>query len=56
MTGSIVLVMLLGWFACICLMIVLSSASSSRRSDTLTRRVTGAPVSPSTPVADSGER
>ena len=48
MTGSIVLVMLIGWLACICLMILLSS-TSSRRSETLTRRVTGGPAAPATP-------
>lgn len=52
MTGSIVLVMLIGWLACICFMILLSS----RKSETLTRRTTGRPASPASPIADSGDR
>lgn len=55
MTGSIVLVMLIGWLACICLMILLSSTSSSRRSESLTHRATGGPVSSTAPYTDSSD-
>lgn len=54
MTGSIVLVLLIGWLACICLMILLSS-TSSRRSETMTHRVTGGPTSPATPYRDPAD-
>ncbi|HEU4785435.1 MAG TPA: hypothetical protein VFS83_18995 [Ktedonobacterales bacterium] len=52
MTGPIVLVMLIGWLACICLLILLSS----RKSDTVTRRTTGSPVSSTSPFADPGDQ
>ncbi len=52
MTGSIVLVMLIGWLACICLLILLSS----RKPNTLSRRTTGGPISSASPFTDSGDQ
>lgn len=52
MTGSIVLVILIGWLACICLLILLSS----RKPTTISRRTTGRPVSSAAPFADSGDQ
>jgi hypothetical protein len=52
MTGSIVLVMLIGWLACICLLILLSS----RKPHTISRRTTGSPVSSASPFTDPGDQ
>jgi len=43
---------LIGWLACICLLILLSS----RKPNTISRRTTGGPISSTSPFADPNDQ